>query len=848
MSKIKSKSRPEKKGLSTTNLWIIGLIMGILGIVLGYFIWDIQSPNMAAFAFAAVALTGIPLLMAVFRCEKDICFLIIFAWLTLFFFSRFIFGGGMLFGTDTMGLGYFAHSFYRDYIREFAKYPLWEPLLHGGMPFHEAMHGDVLYPTRILELIMPLHYALGFRLVLHVFLAGFFMFGFIRKLGLSRIAGFFSGVAYMFGGFFVSYIYAGHDGKMFVICLLPLAFWALESALSDGKLWRYILFGLTYTLMILSAHMQMAYFAAWAIGAYFVFRIIRMIIQKRGIKRALVNTIFFIVVVLLAIGISALQLYPPFDYLGKYSQRTQRTEESGYEWSTSWSLHPEEIGSIVVPEFAGVNVSGLSTYWGRNAFKLNSDYFSIVILLLALGAVVLIRKPRTWFFMGVGIFSTIYALGATTPFFRIFYAIIPQVKKFRGPSMLIFLAAFSCVILAAYMIDALANEEKRKLLMNRCVNRFLIFVGALLLVVTLLFTVAGSGMMKLWNSLFYKSIDPQKISVMTANISNMKIGLWLAVIVAGGSLAFFYMGIRKKISPIIALTGIVLLVCFDLWRIDRMFVKIVDYRQYFGASGSVNWLKEEYEKQPFRVLVTPGAFQDSYLATHGLEEVVFGVGHGNQLRTFDEFIGRSTGSRKLMTQPVLALLNMDFIAIRNNQLRGFPEAYRSGGLIIYANPLSLPRAFPFYNWVEVDSPEEGRNLVFSEGFSYDRIVAVEGEVPFRPTTPADTDSVMIRKPQPAIINHENGSEFSVEVNMEHDGLLFISENWYPAWQATENGEKLEILRADGTFRAVPLAKGSHKVDFAYKSGVMKNSLLVSVGSLILSLLLLALSLISGKNK
>ena len=48
------------------------------------------------------------------------------------------------------------------------------------------------------------------------------------------------------------------------------------------------------------------------------------------------------------------------------------------------------------------------------------------------------------------------------------------------------------------------------------------------------------------------------------------------------------------------------------------------------------------------------------------------------------------------------------------------------------------------------------------------------------------------------------------------GLLVVTDLFYPGWIAEEGGRRLEILRADGFFRAVALPAGSHRVTFRYK--------------------------------
>ncbi|HEU5249416.1 MAG TPA: hypothetical protein VFW15_05460 [Thermoanaerobaculia bacterium] len=55
-----------------------------------------------------------------------------------------------------------------------------------------------------------------------------------------------------------------------------------------------------------------------------------------------------------------------------------------------------------------------------------------------------------------------------------------------------------------------------------------------------------------------------------------------------------------------------------------------------------------------------------------------------------------------------------------------------------------------------------------------------------------------------------------EVATNSAGLLVVTDLFYPGWIAEEDGRRLEILRADGFFRAVALPAGSHRVTFRYR--------------------------------
>ncbi|NIP60974.1 MAG: hypothetical protein GWM92_21130, partial [Gemmatimonadetes bacterium] len=121
-------------------------------------------------------------------------------------------------------------------------------------------------------------------------------------------------------------------------------------------------------------------------------------------------------------------------------------------------LHPEEIVSLVVPEFVGSDVAeegwAGNTYWGRNPFKLNHEYAGLVVLVLAalsfLGAP---RRGLRWFLAGLGAVALLHALGAHTPVWRLLYEVVPGVRLFRAPSMAAFLFGFAAVTLMAFGVD-----------------------------------------------------------------------------------------------------------------------------------------------------------------------------------------------------------------------------------------------------------------------------------------------------------------------------------------------------------------------------------------------------------
>jgi hypothetical protein len=93
-------------------------------------------------------------------------------------------------------------------------------------------------------------------------------------------------------------------------------------------------------------------------------------------------------------------------------------------------------------------------------------------------------------------------------------------------------------------------------------------------------------------------------------------------------------------------------------------------------------------------------------------------------------------------------------------------------------------------------------------------------------------------PQGSVEWIERGNDaFTLRVTTDRPALLVVSENDYPAWHATIDGEVTPVLRANHAFRAVPVPAGTHEVHFFYENELLTASAGVSVA--LLTLLLVA---------
>ena len=62
------------------------------------------------------------------------------------------------------------------------------------------------------------------------------------------------------------------------------------------------------------------------------------------------------------------------------------------------------------------------------------------------------------------------------------------------------------------------------------------------------------------------------------------------------------------------------------------------------------------------------------------------------------------------------------------------------------------------------------------------------------------------------------NSLEIEVQTDTEGYLFLSDPFYPGWQAEVDGEPAQLLRANYAFRAVAVPAGSHRVTMEFRSG------------------------------
>ena len=82
--------------------------------------------------------------------------------------------------------------------------------------------------------------------------------------------------------------------------------------------------------------------------------------------------------------------------------------------------------------------------------------------------------------------------------------------------------------------------------------------------------------------------------------------------------------------------------------------------------------------------------------------------------------------------------------------------------------------------------------------------------------------------------------------MDAPGFMVLTDVNYPGWKAYERGKEKEILPAYGLFRAIPLEKGSHFVEFRFGPDIIYVGLVITGVSFLLAMTYLLTPYLSSR--
>lgn len=746
--------------------------------------------------------------------------------------------------SDQYKAGLSFHAWSAEWWKHTGHMPLWNPELFGGMPFVASGSGDVFYPTWLLRLLIPVTAAGNLGFFVHYILAGLFTYALLRRLQVGWTGSVIGGLAYELTGLIASYPSPGHDGKLFCSTMLPLALLALVLALKDRRWEGYLLLTVAVGLALLS-HFQLAYYLMIAAGLFALYLTFEeSAAASRGART--VRLALALGAVLVGFGIAAIQIVPFFGYI-PFSPRAQGI--GGFAGSTSYAIPWDHVPEFFLKNFAGWSPTG--TYWGSNPIKLHSEYLGLPVVVLAvLGAAVRERRRQIWWLGGIGLLFLLVSLGAATPFYKVWWALMPLVRKTRAPGMAFFVVALVTAIFAGIGAERALITHGRRLLKPA------VIVGG---IVTLLGVTGALGhLAQSVAALVQAALGGGGTAAAEANQAAI---LWGAAssglalvatglvvgLAGGGGGGGDHGGAERRFGPRTAALALILIVGADLWLNARQFWS---YTRPFGPDPVI--ARMATTPPPYRVMNLPGrsgVYPGSLLMAFDVPET-FGY-HGNELRYYDELWG---GQDEWKHVGVLSL--WDLWAVRYavfpagtqtvDSIPGFRRILdavptldgRRANLFERTDPAPYARVVP--GAIKTDSAAIVPTLIHPQ-MDVSRLVLFTND---QPVTPAPLTKLPPPIPTRATVTSWQPGRMTIALNPAPAAAayLLVAENWYPDWVGKVDGQPAPVLRGDYSLLTVSVPAGAKVVELTFRSKLYELGRTITIASLGILVIALVASL------
>lgn len=757
--------------------------------------------------------------------KKDIIFILILIGITLIFF------GNVLFTNLTFGYGDIHRYFYP--IRYFSAcaikdgiIPLWNPYLYAGIPNLAALQSAIFYPVSVLTYLFPFFLGIELFIISHFILSSLFTYLLMRSLNVSRTGALVSAITYGFGGFFLSAV--DMLTTLSSATFTPLIFLFYHKALTYKSNIYLCLTGLFLGLQFLAGEPTQLYGSLITLT---LFTLLKSLWDK--------TSLFSLpLVVLIALGLFLFQILPFLEMV----LLSTRTSGLKFTHATSLSLGPHELLNLILPYFTGDFIAKTHFWFGQS--WLESIYSGILPILFAFISIIFIRRRIVFFFAGEIFIFLLLSFGKLLPIYQILYNYLPGFNMIRYPVKFFSFVAFGGSVLAGFGYDYLITRIREN--GNKLISLFSIFI----------LIYSGSFLAFYLNQqkaiLFLKKIFfPYALDIQIdtwANTLFVNFIVVCSILILG--VLFIFLLFKEKISIGIFNFGVIGIIIIDLFLFGARINPFISQEIYTSKSGALKFILQD--RDCYRIFLEPKT--DKYfhiIRGNTLEEALIGVqnslvpNYGLFYKIFDAEgyeslilndynqllkIIKKEGRRNL-----LDLLNIKYI-ISKFDLK-MKQVYEDEAIKIYLNPTCLNRAFFVSKAKVIKDREEILNVMRKPNFEPLKEVILEEEI--SPTTyPLPLRSKV------KIIDYQPNRVF-ITAEASKDCILFLSDTYYPGWQAFIDKNPTKIYRANYSFRAIKFPAGKHKVEFVY---FPLSFFVGSIGSGVSGLILIGLILIWGKRK
>ncbi len=671
--------------------------------------------------------------------------------------------------------------------------PWWNPYSFSGTLHAGNFQSAVFSPFNILFFIMPFIDAWTALIVIQPLLGGIFMYLFLKSLRISNFGTVVGSGSFMFCGFMV--VWMPYGTMSMAILFLPLALFAVEKYLINKNFFCLLLLALTIPLSFFSGHIQTSF--------YFLVTIILYGLYRSYTSNKLSYLPLLMLGVISGLSISMLQIFPTWEI---YLLSARAIE--GY---LGGAIPLQYLITIIAPDFYGNPVTR-NEWVGHYAEW--AGFAGTVTVFLCMFSYYAKSRVLPVFFAMLGGGALVLAID--TPLQSIIVNSGIPILSNSIPSRIIVIFSFSVSVLGA-----IGAEVFKKYLEDR---RYRKIIAPLAFYILFILAV--------WIVLILRIMPEDKSITAARNFAVPTAFVFILAVIIAASVFF-----KKKTFKHIALYALVAL----NFAGGLMFaIKWMPYDSKEYLSPQLPVIKAMQDNlDGGRVFGKIGSYVDSNYKLPSIE------GYDPlYIRRYGEFIESAKNGEPAPAVRSLAILDknakyadrvLDLLGVTviyhvigdTNKSWAFPvwdEKYFGKYEIVfsderfqvYKNKEALPRAKMFYEYELVQRDADIIKRFYEEDFDFRNVLILEKEINNKRLVKSNkrrgTGSNRLENVK--IVNY-SPSKVIIEVDTKEEGLMFLSDNWYPKWKAKVNGIEAEIYRADYTFRAVEVPSGKSVVEFYF---------------------------------
>jgi hypothetical protein len=691
------------------------------------------------------------------------------------------------------------------------RWPSWNPYVHEG-----SFALPILYPPDLLHALWPGPAAVSWLLTLHYPLAALGAWYLARELGASRAGAVVSGAAYSLGGLALSslnlYVF------LQALALAPAAVALLRRAARDGGRWvpaAALLTALSLTTLaveFVAQALALGLLLGWAARP-----------APRALFRGLAATA-------LGLGLAAV----PVAVISALTPETVRG--AGFEGDVAMgnALHPVGLLQVLVPSLFGSLSAPVEEWWGGHFFTKGFPYFlSIylggIVLALAAAAWPEIEKRTRLVLAGAALLALWYALGATGGLAPLL-SHLPAFRVLRYPSKALFTPCLGACMAAGLGWDRLRRGRGWGVLAAT-----LAAAGALALVPALALAVARAAVSA------WAELPPGAASRLIAASAT-------AALVPAAACVLAVLAWRGRLRQAAVAALLAALAVLDLaWnargmnpQVSPRFFEPLPEMAALGLDRKGRVFSYGVDESPaFRLFLASGvrglglwSFFVNRQAYGGYNNVIDRV-ETSEGKDITSFVLRSPGLRLEDYQParvgsllpwlrnaaVTHVVSVD--ALSHAELALVQRVDTGQPLLplhVYRVAGPWPRAYVACRALVAASRQQAGDTPLRGGFDPGRDVALE-QAPPAAGAPCASGTVRPLARTPA--------EETYAVELDGAGLLVTRDSHARGWRATVDGQPVDLLRANGHQRAVPLGPGAHQVTLRYVPPGLRAGVIVT---------------------